>query len=117
MLKLVLFAQGVYFLVTGLWPLVHLPSFEAITAPKVDKWLVRMVGALAVAIAVPLLVAAQRGTATLEIGLLGALAAISFAAVDVVYVARKRIRPIYLGDAAVEALLLIGWALGWSSLR
>ena len=32
----VLRVQGSYYLVTGLWPLVHLASFEAITGPKVD---------------------------------------------------------------------------------
>jgi hypothetical protein len=46
----VLRAQGGYYLVTGLWPLVHLASFEAITGPKVDDWLVRMVGLLAAVI-------------------------------------------------------------------
>jgi hypothetical protein len=28
--------QGAYFLVTGVWPLVHMPSFLAVTGPKTD---------------------------------------------------------------------------------
>src|SRR5438067_11801258 len=39
-------AQGAYFVATGIWPLLHMPSFEAVTGPKVDKWLVRTVGVL-----------------------------------------------------------------------
>jgi hypothetical protein len=44
--------QAAYYLATGLWPLVHLPSFEAVTGPKTDDWLVHMVGLLA-AVVVP----------------------------------------------------------------
>jgi hypothetical protein len=43
--------QAAYYLATGLWPLVHLPSFEAVTGPKTDDWLVHMVGLLAGVIA------------------------------------------------------------------
>jgi hypothetical protein len=39
--------QAAYFLVTGLWPIVSRPTFEAVTGPKTDYWLVRTVGALA----------------------------------------------------------------------
>jgi hypothetical protein len=41
----ILALQALYYLATGLWPLVHLPSFEAVTGPKTDDWLVHMVGA------------------------------------------------------------------------
>jgi hypothetical protein len=30
--------QGFYFLVTGLWPLVHVDSSQAITGRKTDNW-------------------------------------------------------------------------------
>lgn len=114
--KLLTLGQGVYFAVTGLWPLLHLPSFERLTAPKVDKWLVRMVGALALAVGIPLLRAGFRGAPSSDFALVAVLSAIAFAAVDVVYVARGRIRKIYLGDAAVEAVFLVGWAIVWSQL-
>ncbi len=38
-------------------------------------------------------------------------AALSFAAVDVVYAGRGRISPIYLGDAVVEVALVAGWLM------
>jgi hypothetical protein len=42
--------QAAYYLMTGLWPLFHRRSFEAVTGPKTDYWLVRTVGVLVAAI-------------------------------------------------------------------
>jgi hypothetical protein len=36
--------QAGYYCLTGVWPLLHMASFEAVTGPKVDDWLVKMVG-------------------------------------------------------------------------
>jgi len=38
--------QGLCYPLTGLWPLVSLRSFEKVTGPKADDWLVKTVGAL-----------------------------------------------------------------------
>ena len=38
--------QGVFYLATGLWPIVHLPSFERVTGRKKEKWLVKAMGGL-----------------------------------------------------------------------
>jgi hypothetical protein len=96
----VLRVQGGYYLVTGLWPLVHLASFEAITGPKVDDWLVRMVGLLAAVIGAALL--AARGTRTREIYVLFIGSAFAFAAIDIWYALQGRISLVYLADAMVE---------------
>ena len=37
-------AQGIFWLTTGLWPIVHLVSFEAVTGRKRDHWLVQKTG-------------------------------------------------------------------------
>jgi hypothetical protein len=62
----VLFIQGVYYLVTGVWPLVSMDTFLRVTGPKTDLWLVNTVGALIAVIALALLVAAWRRRATAE---------------------------------------------------
>ena len=98
----VLHVQGGYYLVTGLWPLVHLTSFEAITGPKVDDWLVRMVGLLAAVIGATLLVAARQGTRTREIHVLALGSALAFAAIDIWYALQGRIASVYLADAVLE---------------
>ena len=38
--------QGIFYVATGVWPIVHLRSFEAVTGPKLEGWLVKTVGAL-----------------------------------------------------------------------
>ena len=38
-------AQAVYYILTGVWPLVHIRSFMAVTGPKTDLWLARTTGA------------------------------------------------------------------------
>jgi hypothetical protein len=103
----VLRIQGSYYLLTGLWPLIHLASFEAITGAKVDDWLVRMVGLLAAVIGATLILAARRETLTLEIVVLAIGSASAFAAVDLWYALQGRIAPIYLADAAVELVLVV----------
>jgi hypothetical protein len=101
--------QAAYYCVTGIWPLVHLASFEAVTGPKTDDWLVHTVGLLAVAIGAALGVAASRdrGRAT-EVVTLAAAGASAFATIDLWYGLSGRIPPIYLADAGVELFLLLG---------
>ena len=41
-----LWFQGGYYLIMGAWPLVSLETFEMVTGPKTDHWLVQTVGAL-----------------------------------------------------------------------
>ena len=103
-------AQGAYYLVSGLWPLVSMRTFELVTGPKVDRWLVRMVGLLAATIGGVLTVRAVRDTpAQRPDPVLAATSAVAFAAVDVFYALRGRISRVYLGDAAVELGLAAGW--------
>jgi len=115
-IRLVLIAQGLYYVITGAWPILNRRTFESITGPKTDFWLVHMVGALAIAIGIAILAGARgRGIerkVRRETIYLSALAAIAFASIDIVYVLNQTIRSIYLGDAAVEALILIGLLVG-----
>jgi hypothetical protein len=102
-------AQGKYFLATGLWPLLSRRTFERVTGPKVDFWLARTVGVLVACIGGVLLLADERDRITPEIKALGAGSAAGLALIDVLYVTRRRIRPVYLADAAVEAALVARW--------
>lgn len=101
--------QAGYLLVTGLWPLVWMAGFLAVTGPKQDLWLVRTVGALAVVIGSTLLIAGLRASIGPEIGWLGSTTALAFLLVDVVGWATGVLGPVYLADGLVEALLLAGW--------
>ena len=107
--------QGAYFLVTGLWPILHMRSFEAITGPKFDRWLVKTTGGLIAAVGLALLAGARDRTRTVSV--LGAGSACALGAADVVYVSRNRIPPVYLLDAAVEVGLLLAWLTGGRGRR
>jgi hypothetical protein len=88
-------AQGITYVATGLWPVVHLRSFEAVTGPKLEGWLVKTVGLLVTAIGATLLV--------------GATSAAALAGVDVYYAGKRRIKPVYFADAALELAFVVGW--------
>lgn len=105
------FVQGVYFFLTGIWPLLSIDTFQMVTGPKMDLWLVQTVGVLITVIAVVLLVAAWRRRTTAEVVLLALASAMALGAVDVVFVVRQVIAPIYLLDAAAEAVLVMLWLL------
>jgi len=117
-----LYVQGLYYGVTGVWPLVHVESFQWVTGPKTDNWtapvpteadhwLLMTVGVLITAIALTLLVAAWRRQRAGEVALLAVASAAALTAIDVIYVVRWTIRPVYLLDAAAEVVLLAGWAV------
>jgi hypothetical protein len=102
--------QGLYFLLTGVWPLLSMRTFEAVTGPKVDHWLVKTVGVLVAVIGVSLLTDARRPSRGSRV--LGAGSAAALGGVDVVYSLRGRISKIYLLDAVLEAVLVSLWARG-----
>jgi hypothetical protein len=112
--------QGVYYFVTGVWPIVDVRSFKLITGEKTDNmptgldadhWLVMAVSLLITAIAVTLLVAAWRRTQVVEIAVMAVSGAVGLTIIDVVYTARRVIPPIYLLDAAVEIPLIVAWGI------
>lgn len=105
--------QAVYFAVTGVWPLVSMRTFEAVTGPKTDHWLVRTVGILVTVIGTVIGLAGWRRRVPPEIPVLAVGSAAGLAAIDVVYVANGRISPIYLLDALAEAVLIVAWLVAW----
>jgi hypothetical protein len=118
--------QGLYFGLTGLWPLVSVRTFKLVTGEKgktdnlqtgldADHWLLMTVSVLITAVALTLLAAAIRKTQAVEISILGIAAASGLTAIDLIYTVRGLILPIYLLDAAIEIPLILAWlvALLW----
>jgi hypothetical protein len=104
--------QGIYYLVTGIWALVSIRTFEAVTGPKTDRWLVKTVGVLVSVIGGVLILAGWRRRVEPEPAVLAAGSALGLAAIDTVYAARGRISKVYLLDAVSELALVAAWALG-----
>lgn len=111
LLKTALF-QGVFYLVTGLWPIVDIQSFQLVTGPKTDLWLVRTVGVLVAVVGLVLISASRRHRITDEIILLAVGSALGLAAIDLIYALSGRISPIYLADAVAEIGLATLWVIG-----
>jgi hypothetical protein len=114
-----LYVQGVYYFVTGIWPLVSVETFQAVTGPKTDNlitgregdhFLLMTIGVLITAISVALLFAAWRHSDSLEATVLAVGSAVGLTGIDVIYVGRHVLPPIYLADAAAEVMLLGCWA-------
>jgi hypothetical protein len=112
MLPKVASVQGLYFLVTGLWPIFHIQSFLLVTGPKTDLWLVKTVGVLITVIGAVLLAASRHRRITHEIILLGTASALGLAIIDLTYALSGRIAAVYLADAAVELCLAALWVIG-----
>jgi hypothetical protein len=102
-------AQGLYFFVSGMWAVVDLRSFQWITGRKTDLWLVNTIGGLIAAVGAAIGLAGLRRRVTPEIELLALGSSGVLGAADVIFVARRRISPVYLMDAAAEAILIWGW--------
>ena len=106
-----LLAQGAYYLGTGVAPFVSRRAFEAVTGRKKEWWLVETVGVLVTAVGAGLGAAAARDRVTPEITVIAASCAGGVAAIDIVYVMRGRISPVYLADAAAQIALLAAHAV------
>lgn len=102
--------QGFYFTATGIWPLLHYRSFERVTGPKRDDWLVKTVGLMISCIGATLLVSAKNERPSAESKFLALSTALSLCGVDTYFSATGRISKIYLLDAAVEVVLAAAWA-------
>lgn len=107
------YLQGLYYVATGVWSLVSLPSFERVTGPKADKWLVKTVGVLVIVIGAVLAVAGYRRCHSPEVVALAAGSAVGLAGIDIFYAARRTISPIYLLEAAAELILVAAWMIIW----
>jgi hypothetical protein len=117
-----LILQGGYYLLTGIWPLVSIETFQMVTGRKTDHlvtgresdhWLVMTVAVLVTVIGITLLVAAWTRRRSVEVVVLAVGSAIGLAGIDVVYVSRNVISPIYLADAVAEVVLSGMWLIVW----
>src|SRR5438477_12519727 len=80
--------QAGYYIITGVWPLVSINTFQKITGPKTDLWLVKTAGVLITAIGSVLAMAGLRKQTAPEISVLAASSAAGLAGIDIIYVAR-----------------------------
>lgn len=102
-MSLTLTIQGWFYLLTGLWPIISIKTFEMVTGPKQDKWLVKTVG-LMIACSGIIFISMNDTKAALTLAILNA---ITLAGVDIYYAWKKVISRIYLWDALVELIFVL----------
>jgi hypothetical protein len=76
-------AQGVYYFLTGLWPLLDIGSFLQVTGPKNDVWLVHTVGLLIAVIGLVLITSGIRWKISPEIFILAVGSALSLTGIEI----------------------------------
>ncbi len=103
--------HGLFYAATGFWPIVSIKTFQLVTGPKRDLWLVKTAGALITVIGGVLTLAGLRRRVTPEIQTLGVGSALGLTAIDLVYYRRGVLGPVYLLDAVAELGLASGWLL------
>lgn len=105
----IVLGQGLYYFISGFWALLSMRTFEKVTGPKTDHWLVRTIGLMLVVIGSALITGGIRKTITPELVVLGAGIAGVLLGIDIFYVTKKKISRIYLFDAVAELIFIMGW--------
>jgi hypothetical protein len=108
-LKITAYFQGVYFLLTALWPIIDVNSFMLVTGYKEDIWLLKTVSVLILSIAITIITACYRKEINFSIFILAISSAAFLAFIDFYYSCNEVISKIYLVDAFVEILLIASW--------
>src|SRR4030042_3673694 len=103
-----LVGQGLYYLITGIWPLFSISTFEKVPGAKTDHWLVKTIGLLLlVVIGLALITGSLKRSVTSELAIIGIGSAGALMSIDVIYVFKRIISSIYLLDIIAE-LIFIG---------
>jgi hypothetical protein len=113
MLRKLALTQGFFYLATGIWPLLDIVSFQVVTGPKTDLWLVRTVGVLVAVVGGVLLLGYRSRRLTDELIVLAVGCALGLAGIDLVYSLSGQISAVYLADAVAE----VGFAGLWAYAR
>ena len=106
-LKFLLGFQTIYYLLTGLWPLVDINSFMLVTGPKTDIWLVKTVAVLLVAISFSFIACLYIREFPFPVFVLSVSAATGLLFIDCYYTFKSVISWIYLADAFIEIILIV----------
>ena len=104
-------AHGLFNIASGLWPLVHVRSFEAVFGRKTDRFLEYTVAGLMTCVGWTQLRSGRSPEAAALARTIGVGTAGTLLAIDLIYAPPRRIPATYLIDAVVEAGWLAAWAL------
>ncbi|MCE3225537.1 MAG: hypothetical protein K0S32_88 [Bacteroidetes bacterium] len=105
----ILLLQGLYYVMTGLWPIVDIRSFEIVSGPKTDIWLVKTVSLLLTTVGITYLISAREKQLTTSIRVLVTSVAGALLFIDVYYNFKGIISDIYLIDGLIQLIFILLW--------
>jgi hypothetical protein len=105
-------AQGLYYLLIGLWPLVDIGGYRETTGHAQSPWMAQAVGVLLLVIGSTLCLAAYRRQGSPEVLFLAFGSALGLAGVDA-HLVWRGYSAYYLLDAALQLGLVAFWIYGW----
>src|SRR4051794_13924459 len=105
-------AQGLYYLVIGLWPLVGIGSYQEATGHRAAPWLAQAVGVLLLIDGGRLCLGAWRKQGSPGVLVLAFGTALGLTAVDI-HLVWRGYSALYLLDAALQLGLVAFWVYGW----
>ena len=101
--------MSTYYIATGIWPIIDIKSFMAVTGPKTDIWLVKMVGLLTISISIQIFAELKNRSSSLRLPI---TAALSYLIIDSYYSLNGTISKVYLADGLLQAAFLIALIIG-----
>jgi len=107
--RVVLYVQGVYCLLAGVWAVLALTRFAALIGSEAGVPLARGYGVIVAGVGVALLGLAFRREASFETARLAVAVAVVLAAADLVFVVSGAVPTVYLLDAGVQAGFVLWW--------
>jgi putative copper export protein len=109
LIRLLALAHGTYLLIGGLWPLIDLPGFEAVTGPKQENWLVRSVAGLLLVAALILLTQLRKPRMEASAIAMAMGASLTLAMVGIITAASGIISTVYFMDGIIHVLFVACW--------
>lgn len=107
----VLGGQGAYYIITGLWPLLHFSSFASLVAFRVNPFQAHVFAAVIIVVGGSLLEAARREPPGPFPTILGIAVASAIALVSLVWLPRLAVASLLWADLAVEVAFAIALAI------
>jgi hypothetical protein len=110
-MRILVIIQGSYYMITALWPLIHIESYMWLVGPITDVWLAKTVATMVIAISITMFFHLSLKTDHRPLILLGISSSLAFAYTDTYYTVEGTLSSMYLLDAAAEFLFLISWLI------
>jgi len=110
-------AQGLYYFVTGLWPLLSFATYQSMTGIAATGGMAQMFGVSLVIMAIVIAMASIRQAVSLEILVLAVGSGAVIALAEFVLVAQRILPKVYLIDMVARIVLIGLWVSAWTIRR